>query len=135
MEQELLSIGSVAERFGVPVSTLHYWERRGIVLPTERRNGRRHYGPREVHRIALVLTWQDTGLMSLDEIAAVLVGRTADEDWRDAVARRIDEIDAQAAKLAVAREYLAHMLRCPRDNPARDCPELRGEVERRQAAP
>ncbi|MEV0373033.1 MerR family transcriptional regulator [Streptomyces sp. NPDC050636] len=133
MEPRLLPIGTVAERFEVAVSTLHYWERRGIIQPTERRSGRRYYDADEVYRISLIVIWQETGLMSLDEIAAVLAGRTGSTDWRDIVGSRLAEIDTQIRRLADAREYLGHMLACPRDNPARDCPELRTEVDMRHA--
>ncbi|MET9966658.1 MerR family transcriptional regulator [Streptomyces sp. NPDC006356] len=131
MDPQLLPIGAVARRFGLAVSTLHYWERRGVVHPTVRSSGRRFYGTDEIYRIALVTTWQETGLMSLDEIAAVLDGRTSTSDWKEIVGSRIREIDAQLERLASARSYLRHMLDCPRDNPARDCPELRTEVTRR----
>lgn len=130
MDPQLLPIGAVARRFGLAVSTLHYWERRGVVHPTVRSSGRRLYGPDEIYRIALVTTWQETGLMSLDEIAAVLDGHST-SDWKETVSSRIREIDAQLDRLTSARSYLRHMLDCPRDNPARDCPELRAEVSRR----
>lgn len=41
---------------------------------TERRSGRRYYRAEDLHRIALIRTWQQIGLMSLDEIGAVLSG-------------------------------------------------------------
>lgn len=135
MEPDLLPIGTVAKRFDLAVSTLHYWERRGVIRPTERRRGRRYYDPDEVYRISLIVLWQQTGLMSLDEIAAVLAGRMGSADWRATVTGRLSEIETQIQKLAEARDYLGHMLTCPRDNPARDCPKLRAEVDKCGGAP
>ncbi|MFJ9843282.1 helix-turn-helix domain-containing protein [Kitasatospora sp. NPDC101155] len=59
-----MPIGAVACLFGLPVSTLHYWERREVLRPAARVAGRRYYGPDELYRISLIMAWQDTGLMS-----------------------------------------------------------------------
>lgn len=134
MSSDLLTTGQVTERFGLAVSTLHYWERRGILTPALRRSGRRYYGPDQLHRLALIQIWQDTGLMSLDEIAAVLAGRTETTDWRQTITHRIDTIDQQLRRLTDARAYLTHMLNCPRDTPAVHCPKLRAEVTRHLTA-
>ena len=125
----LVGIRQFADRLGLAPSTLHYWERRGLIS-AHRRAGQRCYDADQRHRIALIQLWQVTGLMSLDEIAAVLRGGTESSDWRDVVAGRITAIDAQLEQLRLARDYLDHMLDCPRDNPAVDCPELKREVNR-----
>ncbi|MDT0347518.1 MerR family transcriptional regulator [Streptomyces litchfieldiae] len=129
MDSRLLPIGSVARHFGLPVSTLHYWERVGLLRPARRVAGRRFYGPEEMRRIALVTLWQRTGMMSLEEIGAVLEGRRGRAGWQETVGTRIEEIDAQLRRLTAARAYLSHMLECPRDNPARDCPKLHAEID------
>ncbi|MFJ9843281.1 hypothetical protein ACIRYZ_22965 [Kitasatospora sp. NPDC101155] len=61
----------------------------------------------------------------------MLAGRSAAGDWRDVVSSRIALIAEQGQRLAIAQEHLTHMLNCPRDNPAADCPELRAEVRER----
>jgi DNA-binding transcriptional MerR regulator len=38
---ELLTIGGVARLLGVAVSTLRYWEERGLITPVTRRAGKR----------------------------------------------------------------------------------------------
>ncbi|MFE5325191.1 MerR family transcriptional regulator [Embleya sp. NPDC056575] len=127
MRDTPVAVGDVADRFDLPISTLHYWERRGLITP-HRRAGRRYYDAEHLYRIALIRLWRDTGLMSLDEIAAVLAGRTATHDWRDTVTSRITAIEAQMDQLDTARGYLAYMLECTRDNPAADCLQFRTEV-------
>ena len=112
---ELIPIRTMADRFGLPISTLHYWERRGLVTP-DRRYGRRYYDTDQLHRIALIQLWRDTGQLSLDEIATVLAGRTATHDWRDTVTARMNAIDAQVVQLTTARTYLSHLLGCPREH-------------------
>ncbi len=134
MESAKVTIGEAAARFGLAASTLRYWEERGVLRPAERQSGRRVYGPEQLRRIALIQIWQDTGTMTLDEIAAVLAGRSDAGDWREAIQHRMTAVDEQIERLTTARSYLAHYLGCPRDHPADDCPKVRGEVERHMAA-
>ncbi|PZF82189.1 MerR family transcriptional regulator [Jiangella anatolica] len=127
---ESLPIGAVAARFGLAVSTLRYWEERGLLRAAERRAGRRRHGPDEVHRIALIQLWRETGLMSLDDIGAVLTGGAS---WRDVVEHRVAAIEQQLTRLGAAKAHLEHLLTCPSAHPADDCPYLRAEAESRYA--
>lgn len=124
--RDLVPIGAAARRFGVAVSTLRYWEERGLLEPAVRQGGRRWYGPNEMHRIGLIRMWQDTGLMSLDEIAALFAGADGERGWREIVLDRISAIDVQIERLSTGRSHLEHLLNCPQDNPAAECPHLRG---------
>lgn len=126
MPDDLLSIGVAARRLGVAVSTLRYWEERGLVTPTARRAGNRCYGPAEMHRLALIQLWQESGLLSLDEINTVFDG---DHRWREVLEQRRLALAEQQAKLAAAATHLEHLLTCPRTDPARDC-SLLHEVTR-----
>ncbi|MDA3646852.1 MerR family transcriptional regulator [Saccharopolyspora indica] len=123
----LLSIGEVVARFEVPISTLHYWERRGLITP-HRRSGRRHFDTDQLYRLALIKLWQGTGLMSLDEIATVLAGHDGEHDWRDTVTGRMAAIEEQVARLNAGHEYLRHLLECPVQNGLDECPEFRAQV-------
>lgn len=118
MPEDLLTIGDAARRLGVAVSTLRYWEERGLVTPTARRAGKRVYGPAEMHRLALINLWQETGLLSLDEINAVFDG---EDRWREVVEERLWAIAEQQARLAAATTHLEHLLACPSSDPAGDC--------------
>ncbi|MDF3288132.1 MerR family transcriptional regulator [Streptomyces silvisoli] len=124
---DLIGIRDIADQYGLALSTLHYWERRGLIT-AHRRSGQRYYDADQRYRIALIRLWQSTGLMSLDEIDSVLRGRTSTSDWREIVTDRITAIDNQLEQLRTARGYLNHLLSCPRDNPAAECPELRREI-------
>jgi MerR family transcriptional regulator, copper efflux regulator len=121
--QSGLGIGAAARKFGLAESALRYWERRGLLHPAQLSSGWRRYGPEEIHRIGLIQMWRETGMMSLDEIAAILTSR--DHSWRTAVTGRIDAIQAQQNRLAKAKAHLEHLLTCPDANPADDCPYLR----------
>ncbi|GAU70184.1 putative MerR family transcriptional regulator [Streptomyces sp. NBRC 110611] len=123
----LTSIRQVADHFGLPLSTLHYWERRGLVTP-HRRFGQRHYDADQIYRIALIRLWRTTGQMSLDEIAAVLSGRADTPGWRDTVTARIAALEAQMAQLDIARGYLRGLLACPRGDAPEHCENFRAQV-------
>ncbi|GAA2110531.1 hypothetical protein GCM10009802_07750 [Streptomyces synnematoformans] len=120
-------MGEVAARFGVAVSTLHWWEKQGLLAPA-RRAGRRVYGDADLRRIALIQLMQGTAMMSLPEIAVLLASSTADRDWRTAVGDRLATCDEQLARLTSARAHLAHMLTCPSDHPVDECTYLAEEI-------
>jgi len=125
---ELCSIGEVSAAFGVPVSTLHYWESCGLIEP-RRRSGRRYYDSGQLYRIVLIRTWRETGRLSLDDIAVLLDRRLPDGGWRPTVTARIDAIDRQIAELHAARAYLEHLLTCRHDGALDECPSFRAEVD------
>ncbi len=118
------TIREVSEHFGLPLSTLHYWERRGLIAP-ERRARQRIYDTDQVYRIALINQWRRTGRLSIEEIAELL---DADEHWRDRVDRRIADVDAQLRELEQARAYLVHLSTCKHGPALERCPGFRREV-------
>ncbi|WP_214416428.1 MerR family transcriptional regulator [Sphaerisporangium fuscum] len=130
MGDGLFGIGEVATRFAMATSTLRYWDECGLLLAAERRSGRRYYRAEDLHRIALIRTWQQTGLMSLEEIGAVLAGSADGQDWRTVVEGRVRAIDAQVERLVTARAHLEHLLECPNHDPAGGCPYLRQATRR-----
>lgn len=128
MKTDVVSITAVSERLRVPISTLRYWEERGLVRATGRRGGRRCYAWPEIQRIMWIQTLQETGLLSLDQIAQVLRGRDGEQDWHDVLRARIASINDQIRVLEQARSHLEHLMTCPSDHPDRDCHLLRDEA-------
>ncbi|MEU1672273.1 MerR family transcriptional regulator [Streptomyces roseifaciens] len=143
---DLTPIRDVADRFELPLSTLHYWERRGLVEP-HRRSGRRYFDAEQVYRVALIKLWRETGLMSIEEIAGLLhrdatgtgvtddttgTGDTDDTsdcaDWQETVHGRIAALDAHIARLNAARAYLGHLLTCAHGDDLEKCPDFRATV-------
>ncbi|RJO73669.1 MerR family transcriptional regulator [Nocardia panacis] len=125
-------IGAVTRRFGLRPSTLHYWERRGLLTP-RRRAGWRYYGEEEVFRIALIATCRAVGLR-VGEIAAVLDEAGAEPDWRTVVKARMVEMEEQIAALTSARAYLDTLISCPLDAELHTCPDFRDNVASRWPA-
>lgn len=129
---DLQAIGDVATRFGVAVSALRYYDELGILEPAERRGSGRHYGDAQLRRLALIQLLQGGGL-SLEEIAELLAGPDAGRPWSEVLARRLEEIDRQLARMQAARATLAHLIECPDRDPIRECPVLAGMLEERAA--
>ncbi|TDD96820.1 MerR family transcriptional regulator [Actinomadura rubrisoli] len=124
---ELTPIRKVADWFALPISTLHYWERRGLLEP-HRRSGRRYFDSEQVYRVALIKLWRETGLMSIEEIDALLRRGGPDTAWRETVHGRIAALEARIARLDAARAYLGHLLSCPHGDDLEKCPEFREAV-------
>lgn len=117
----LWKIGVVADRAGVSVDTVRYYERRGLVTPANRASsGYRYYHPDAVDRILLARRLQTLG-MTLDEVAQALQahdvhGETcASQRWRLEVVR--ERIAAQLAQLtAVLHDVDASIANCANGN-------------------
>ena len=114
-EPDLVPIDEVARRLGLRASAIRYYEERGLVQPASRQAGRRWYGPDEIRRLAIILYWQRSGLMSLEEIGDILAGPTATRGWAHIVQGRIEALRVQAERMNAARDHLEHVLSHHRD--------------------
>jgi MerR family transcriptional regulator, copper efflux regulator len=119
---ELVPIEEVARRSGLAASALRYYERRGLLQPASRHAGRRWYGRAELRRLAVIAFWQQSALMSLDQITALLDRPAGARQWKQIVNERRQALDEQIEQMTIARDYLQHMLSCPREDPSDDCP-------------
>ena len=71
----MLTIGRLAEQAGVPVSTVRYYERRGLLAPEERSPSRyRLYGPAVLRRLRFIRAAQRSGF-TLEDIRRILALR------------------------------------------------------------
>ena len=121
-EDELVPIDEVARRFGVQASALRYYERRSLLHPAARHAGRRWYGRAQLRQLAIIGFWQQSGLMSLQDIADILAGPKENRGWKQVVSDRRKALDAQIEQMTVARDYLEHLLTCPREHTLDGCP-------------
>jgi DNA-binding transcriptional MerR regulator len=131
VDDALLTIGEVARRAGVPTSTVRFYERRGLLDADARRSGQRRYRVESLRRLVFIGMLQDAGL-SLQDIGRVL-GAAHVADWKAIARRRLAVLDAEIARLQLAREYLEGALLCRYDHPATDCWIMGQEIDRRLA--
>lgn len=104
MEQQAnWSVGRVAKRCGVKVSTLHFYEEKGLIRSWRNQGNQRRYKPEVLRRISVIKAAQKMGV-SLDEIkhafATLPNNRTPtktdwqqlSQAWHDALNRRIEQL-------------------------------------------
>jgi DNA-binding transcriptional MerR regulator len=127
---ELLPIGEAARRLGLNASALRYYEERGLIRPAARRGGKRMYGPEEMRRLAFIQIGQRLGF-GLDVAAAVF--EEPGDTWRTAIQDQLRVLDDLMAQARLAQTFLEHALRCPAENPVRDCSYFRETLDRRVA--
>jgi len=109
-------VGEVAERAGVNIETLRYYERRGL-LPAPQRapSGHRRYDEETVRFLRAIKEAQAVGF-TLAEIAEYLRAArrstAPSETLRVRTAAKIDDIDARVAALRRMRDELARVVGC-----------------------
>lgn len=121
-----VSIGQVAERFGVRKGTLRFYEQLGLLSPARAAGGRRAYRPDDLRQLAFVQLCQAGGLTLAD------IGRLLAADgqhWQGAVRARLDQVEAELERLTRARAFLLGATRCPAEHPALECPHVTAMVD------
>jgi DNA-binding transcriptional MerR regulator len=71
----LLTIGQLAQRFGLKTSAIRYYERIGVLPEPERHSGQRRYGADAIKRLEVLDIAKRAGF-SLDEARVLLHGPT-----------------------------------------------------------
>lgn len=126
---DLLTIGEVADRAGVAVSAVRYYERRGLLPADERRSGQRRYRLGSLRRLVFIRMMQDAG-MSLDDVAVVLTAGD-NREWKAVAHQRLAALDDEIAQLEHARDALRLALLCRFDHPLTECAVMADEIDRR----
>lgn len=119
----LLDIGVLSERSGVPASTLRYYEEIGLIESLGRRGLRRQFGPEALTQLALISMGKTAGF-SLQEIKNAFGKRGIATLPRPALLRRADDIDVQIRKLTTLRNALRHVAECSAPSHM-ECPKFR----------
>jgi MerR family redox-sensitive transcriptional activator SoxR len=111
----LLTIGELAERSGVPATTIRFYEREGLLPAPERVGGQRRYQPGHEQYLAAVTLAKRAGF-SLRQIKRFIKGFSPDtppsERWRKMAAAKLDELDRQAEEIERMRAVLRSGLAC-----------------------
>lgn len=58
----MYSIGQVAEMFGLPVSTLRYYDKQGLFPGMERSSGVRRFSEAELEKLRVIQCLKETGM-------------------------------------------------------------------------
>jgi DNA-binding transcriptional MerR regulator len=108
-----LRSGEVAQRAGVNIQTLRYYERRGLIAePARSIGGHRTYPPDTVTLLGVIKAAQRLGF-TLDEVAELIDAgrrRHAAPDLRQRAAAKIVEVDQKIADLMTIRDRLGQLV-------------------------
>ncbi|QKW49115.1 MerR family transcriptional regulator [Streptomyces buecherae] len=124
-----LSIGEVAQRSGLSVHTLRFYEREGLFANPVRRlsNGRRIYHEEDLEWLAICTKLRSSG-MSLATIRQYIElarqGPGNEQERLQLLRRHEDHVEAQIRELRVTLEVMRHKVRVYEDHVAR------GEADR-----
>lgn len=119
----LLDIAEVAQRAGLPASTLRYYEEKGLIGSVGRRGLRRLFEARVLEQLALIRLGRSAGF-SLEEIAAMFTGDGKPRIDRNRLLAKADELDHSIARLIAMRDGLRHAARCPAPSHMQ-CPQFK----------
>lgn len=122
-----LAVSEVAKRTGVPISTLHFYEAKGLIKSHRNQGNHRRYARDVLRRVAVIQVAQRTGiplaairnaLMTLPDARTPTAAdwTRLSEGWRT-------ELDDRIAKLTKLRDNLGSCIGCGCLS-LKDCPLL-----------
>ena len=111
-----LTVGEVAQRSGVAVSALHFYEAKGLIRSVRNAGGQRRYGRDVLRRVAVIKVAQRIGI-PLASISAALASlpeeRTPTKaDWTRLSSLWRRELDERIAQLTRLRDQLDDCIGC-----------------------
>ena len=128
-EMNFLTIGQLAERAGVGVETIRFYERKGLIAEPPRSSaGFRHYAPDAVRRVGFIRKAKALGF-SLKDIMELLSLRVESDstcaDVRERTEEKIAEINEKIRGLKQMEKALGRLAAsCRREGPLSECPIL-----------
>lgn len=111
-----LTVGQVAERSGLAVSALHFYEKKGLIRSHRTSGNQRRYDRDVLRRLAIVRMGQELGI-ALNEIGEALshvpLGHTPTvEDWRRMSQAWHQRLDRRITLLTRMRDELNGCIGC-----------------------
>ncbi|WP_283016199.1 redox-sensitive transcriptional activator SoxR [Marilutibacter maris] len=114
--QSELSVGELAERSGVAVSALHFYETKGLIHSRRTAGNQRRYGRDTLRRLAVIRVAQRVGIPLAtirDALATLPDNRTPTrKDWMRLSTRWRDELDERIHRLTQLRDSLGGCIGC-----------------------
>jgi MerR family redox-sensitive transcriptional activator SoxR len=112
----LLSVGEVAARAGVAVSTLHFYEAQGLLWSERNAGNQRRYGRGVLRAIAVIKVAQRAGIPLAtirDRLASLGKGpKVTIADWERFSTEWRDELDDRIARLTRLRDQMSSCIGC-----------------------
>ena len=118
-----MDINEVAQRSGVPASTLRFYEEKRLIKSVGRRGLRRVFHPGVLERLALIALGRAAG-MSLDEVGRMFTPDGRPQIDRQMLSAKAAQLDDTIRKLSAMRDGLRHAAACPAPSHM-ECPKFR----------
>ncbi|TCM79710.1 redox-sensitive transcriptional activator SoxR [Rhizobium sp. BK068] len=114
--RKLLTVGEVADRSGLAVSALHFYEAKGLISSIRSRGNQRRFGRDVLRRLGIIKVAQRVGI-PLAEIQAAFdtlpPGRTPTAtDWQRLSAVWKEDLDTRISRLIALRDRLTDCIGC-----------------------
>jgi MerR family redox-sensitive transcriptional activator SoxR len=111
-----LSIGYLADRSGLAVSAIRYYETQGLLTPWRNSGGQRRFERADIRRLSFILIAQKFGftLPEIREQLATLPGKRTPTkaDWAQLSAAFREHLEARIAQLETLRDRLDGCIGC-----------------------
>ncbi|MGB9069971.1 MAG: redox-sensitive transcriptional activator SoxR [Candidatus Acidiferrales bacterium] len=111
-----LTVGLVAARSGVAISTIHFYESKGLIVGWRNKSNHRRYARAVLRRVALIKVAQRTGisLASIREALKALPKRRAAtaQDWQKLSAHGRSDLEDRIKRLMRLRDQLDGCIGC-----------------------
>lgn len=118
-----MDIAEVAQRSGIPASTLRFYEEKGLIASIGRHGLRRVFDAGVLERLALIALGRSAGF-SLDDIARMFAADGRPRIDRRLLAAKARELDVTIRRLSAMRDGLQHAAACPAPSHM-ECPTFR----------
>ncbi|MEV4510192.1 redox-sensitive transcriptional activator SoxR [Dactylosporangium sp. NPDC049525] len=111
-----LTVGQVADRSGVAISALHFYERHGLIRSTRTASNQRRFSRDTLRRVAFIRASQHVGIAlavirdALDQLPSERTPTR--EDWAHLSMLWRAELDARIAQLQALRDDLTECIGC-----------------------
>ena len=113
---DLIPIGMLAQRTGLAVSAIRYYEQRGLIASVRTSGNQRRFLRADIRRLSFILVAQNLGIGLTEierELAALPHGRTPNmRDWARISRSLRGAIDKRIAQLERTREKLDECIGC-----------------------
>lgn len=116
MEEAYLTVGKVAQRCGIKISTLHFYEEKGLIHSLRNQGNQRRYKKDVLRRVSLIKAAQKVGV-SLENIKQALStlpdNRTPTaDDWATLASHWQQELTEKINYMKNLRDFLTGCIGC-----------------------
>lgn len=122
-----MNIGQLARQAGVPIDTVRYYERQGLIPePPRSTSGYRQYGPGDVTRLEFIRRAKTLGftLEEIGELMAISGNYSNDmKEMKQKASTKLQVVEARLEELVRMRDALRGLVdACPGHGPLAACP-------------